>query len=224
MSYGVIVRNDAGYTQIDSEAPRLLKIHDGTYFGNPTVSVAFPFPITTAEPPCIFIRPDQGQNGVMYRSININGSPGAWTGFTIRLSNINFTASGTWFAAVFAATTTSDYGLRIWDASGNPIYDTGCPAVLVSSAANDWPYAGMTQLTIGAAYTWVCQMPRAIGPYDHLMINPFSRYLLSAHPSNSLMMGVTVDYANNRLVMYGVGFNAWTDIGQHAAVFARMRR
>lgn len=218
------VRNDSGYQQIDSEAPRLLKLYDGSYSGQSGFVVTFPAPITTAEPPCVFIRPGPGQAGVLHRSMNINGGPGAWTGFTVFFSNVNSVASGTWFAAVFAATTLSAYGLRLWDAAGNPIYDTGSPAVAVSNVAHDWPYAGMTQLAIGSAYVWVCAMPKPIGQYDHFMINPFSRYLLCPHPLASLQMGVTVDYSNNRLVMYGVGADAWIDIGKHAGVFARFRR
>ena len=210
--------------QIDSEAPRLCCLYEGAYSGTSVVSVTFPSPITTVEPPCVFIRPAQGQGAVMYGSTNIGGAPGAWTGFSIQLVNNTSSASGTWFAAVFAATALSSYGMRIWDAAGNPIYDTGSPAVSVSSAASDWPFSGMTQLTIGSAYTYVCQLPRPIGPHDHFMINPFSRWLLCAHQANSLRMGVTVDYTNNRLVMYGVGFTGWTEIGKHAAVMARLRR
>ncbi|MDD0977557.1 hypothetical protein [Pseudomonas fontis] len=224
MTYGLSVRNDNNYIQIDSEAPRLCCVCEGTYAGTAAVTVGFPNVITSQEPPCVFIRPDPVQGTVLYGSMNIAGGPGAWTGFSIQLANITSVTGGTWFAAVFAATTQSDYGMRIWDAAGNPIYDTGSPAIAVSTAANDWPFVGMTQLEIAIAYTYVCQLPRPIGPHDHFMINPFSRWLLCAHPGNSLRMGVTVDYANNQLLMFAMGFTAWTDIGRHAAVFARIRR
>ncbi|MGH8382639.1 hypothetical protein [Pseudomonas sp.] len=224
MSYGLKVINDSSYLQIDSDMPRLCVVHRGSYSGISGFTVNFPQPVTSAEPPCIFIRPAMGESNVMYGSMNILGSPGAWTGFSVALSNITHTTSGTWFAAVFQATTTATYGMRIWDSSGKAIYDTGSPPVSVSMGAHAWSYVGLTPLAIGNAYTWACSLPRAIGPYDHFMINPFSRYLNGSHQFVSMRMGVTVDYPGNRLVLYGVGSPAWTDIGSHAAVFARLRR
>ncbi|MCP6695846.1 hypothetical protein [Pseudomonas donghuensis] len=224
MSYGLQVINDSSYLQIDSDMPRLCVVHQGSYSGNSGFTVNFPQPVTSAEPPCVFIRPAMGESNVLYRSMNILGSPGAWTGFSVALSNITHTTSGTWFAAVFQATTAAMYGMRIWDSSGKAIYDTGSPAVSVSMAAHAWPYAGRVQLDIGYAYTYVCNLPKAIGPYDHFMINPFSRYLNGPHQFVSTRMGVTVDYPGNRLVMYAVGSATWIDIGSHAAVFARLRR
>lgn len=49
MSYGLTVRNNDNYLQIDSEKPRLCAVHNGTYqaTSESTARVVFPKPITT---------------------------------------------------------------------------------------------------------------------------------------------------------------------------------
>lgn len=199
-------------------------MYSGSYSNQSYVSVAFPKPIATPEPPCVFIRP-AGGGAIMHGSMNIIGIPGQWTGFAIALTNISHVTSGTWFAAVFRSTVPSDYGMRLWDESGIEIYDSGSPAVLVSSAAHNWLYSGRIQLVVGNAYYWVCNLPKAIGPNDHFMINPFSRYLLTSHTISSIKMGVTMNPSTNQLVMYAVGPTIpYIDIGHYSAVIARIKR
>lgn len=226
MSYGLTVLNDSQYVQISSESPRLCKLYDGAYAGQSYFGVTFPAPINTPEPPCIFIRPNNGAT-VLHMGIVITGSPGQWTGFYIRLSNTNSVATGTWFAAVFRATISSSYGMKLWDAQGIEIYDTASPAVIVSSGSHNWVYAGRRQIGGGNAYYYECPIAKPFTANDHFMVNPFSRYLMTAHIGNTIPMGVSMDVPNNMLVMYAVapgGISPWTDSGHFGSVIARIKR
>lgn len=224
LSYGISVYNDSQYSQIDSVTPRLCVIHSGSYWGQAYVVVEFPAPVTTPEPPCVFIRPAEG-GAILHGSMNINGGPGNWTGFSIALTNITHITSGTWFAAVFRSTKPSTYGMRIWDENGVEIYDTASPAVIVSTASHLWGYSGRVQLSIGFAYTWICQLPGSIGVNDHFMINPFSRWMLTSHVSDSIRTGVTMNPTSRQLILYAVGATLpYTEIGHLSAVIARIKR
>ena len=225
MNFGLSVVNDGSYVQIDSEQPRLCALYSGTYqaSGSSSVSVSFPSAITTPEPPCVFIQNSSARPNELYTSMTINGGPGAWTGFSITSLNIDFRPAGKWFAAVFASISKADYGLRMWDANGVLIFDSGAAPVIFTRANNSWAYQGMVVLNGTAqAYYWANGSVAPLQSDEYFMINPFSRGILQNH-LNWLDSAVRFNYSENRLQVFGVSaLSPWTNIGAPGAVFARL--
>ena len=228
MSFGLTVRNDDSFIQIDSETPRLCSVFNGAYAatGDRVARVAFPAAITTEEPPCIFIRNSPDRAHELYDGMTINGSAGNWTGFSISANNVSWRPAGKWFAAVFASRTAAQYGLRLWSAAGSLVYDSGAAPVIMTRASHAWAYAGSTQHPpLGNAFYWV---NGALGPLkedEYFMINPFSRGQLNPGLARWNTAGVRFDYGANRLQLFIITNRpggVWTNIGQPSAVFARL--
>ena len=85
MSFGLTVRNDDSFIQIDSETPRLCSVFNGAYAatGDRVARVAFPAAITTEEPPCIFIRNSLDRARELYDGMTIN-----WRGQVLQIAHI----------------------------------------------------------------------------------------------------------------------------------------
>ncbi len=224
MSFGLSVKNDHSYIQIDSDTPRLCALFSGSYAasGSSSVTVTFPSPVQTVEPPCVFIRNSEGQPDVLYSGMYLVGSAGNWTGFRLDTGNVQWRPAGKWFAAVFASRSAATWGLRMWGADGAVIYDSGATPVIVTKATNSWAYQGMVQLAIGSAYYYRSAVIGPIAPDEYFMINPFSRGLLQPQLQVWNRSGVRFNYAENRLQLYSVGVSGWIDIGSPGAVFARL--
>lgn len=229
MSYGFIARNNDSYIQIDSETPRLCAIHRGTYAAtfDRVARVSFPSPITTVEPPCIFIRNDPARNNELYDAMSIVGSAGNWTGFNIQANNVTWRPAGKWFAAVFASVAQSRYGLRIFGVTGEIVFDSGSTPVVVTKANQDWSYAGYVQFpSLGGAHLYNNALVAPMAEDEYFMINPFSRGLLQPSVTNWTTAGVRFDWGANRLQIYALTNRpqggVWLDIGQPAGVFARL--
>ena len=225
MSFGLRVLNDSDYLQIDSDLPRLCALYNGTYAasGSDSATITFPNPITTVEPPCVFIRNSPSQPNVLYRETRINGSSGNWRGFTIKASNVTYRPAGKWFVAIFGSIiTNTSFGLRLFDESGSIIYDSGATPVIVTKASNTWSYVGTTQIGAANAYYYRSGAIGAIEEDEYYMINPLSRGVLAPGQQLSNWFGTRFNYSINRLEGYSVGFTGWTDIGDMATVFARL--
>lgn len=226
MSYGLRVVNNNSYVQIDSDTPRLCSLYNGTYSAGSRVAiVTFPAAITTPEPPCIFIRNSPSAPNDIYTQTILTGSSGNWTGFQIWANNINSRPTGKWFAAVFATKANGNYGMRIWGANGQLVFDTGATPVTVTRASNSWSYVSYGQQgPIGTATYYKCNI--ASGPLledEYFMINPFSRTMLAPNNVTSMDAGIRWVYASNELSLYAIGSRAnWLDIGSPGAVFARL--
>lgn len=225
MNFGLQVVNDGNYTQIDSDQPRLCALYSGAYqaSGSSSVSVSFPAAITTPEPPCVFIRNSEARPNDVYTGMTISGGPGNWTGFSITSLNVDFRPAGKWFAAVFASISKADYGLRMWNASGVLIFDSGAAPVIFTRANNSWSYQGQVVLNATAqAYYWANGSVAPMQSDEYFMINPFSRGILQKH-INWMGSGVRFNYSANRLQVFGISaISAWTNIGAPGAVFARL--
>lgn len=219
MAYGILAVNDSGYVQIDSELPRLCVLEKGSYGGsNYVVQVSFSRPITTVEPPMVFIRPSLRNSTELYRTMVLVGSAGNWTGFVITAANINYEPTGDWFVAAFSSRGTSSYGMRIWDGNGAMVYDSGAYPVIVTNVLSNWTYAGKIQLNPSTYYKWVAG--RGLLPGEYFMLNVFS--LGIQDNSSSSTCAVSIDYTNNQTCMWGNGFTAWLDQGHRPVVFAKL--
>ncbi len=226
MSFGITISNDNNFVQIDSDTPRLCAIHNGNYSAGSNVSVVtFPSPITTPEPPCIFIRNDPSRNDDLYDALTISGGPGNWTGFQIRANNVNMRPTGKWFAAVFASVAQSSYGLRIWDGGGGIVYDSGAAPVVVTKSNSSWTFMGVVQFpTLGSAYYYANALVAPLATDEYFMINPFARGAVNVTGAYH-RRGVRFNYSTNRLEMYIVAFPQnppQNDQGNPAALYARL--
>ena len=226
MSYGLSVKNTSQYIQIDSETPRLCCLYNGVYAAGSRVAIVnFPAPITTPEPPCIFIRNSPSSSNDVYVKLVLLGGPGGWTGFQIWAHNVDSRPIGKWFAAVFATIASDSYGMRLWGTNGAMVFDSGATPVTVTRCSNSWSYSGYGQSgPIGTATWWDCNL-RA-GPLledEYFMINPFSRGMLQPNNINAASGAVRWVYGSNILQLYAIANRSnWIDMGSPGAVFARL--
>ncbi|WP_455923261.1 hypothetical protein [Pseudomonas putida] len=221
MAFGFKSVNDSSYVQIDSDLPRLCMLEKGTYSSTSyVVNVSFVKPVTTVEPPMVFIRPATTTDGTqLYRSTTLLGSSGNWTGFQIICVNVNYSPAGSWFVAAFASRGTDTFGMRIFDASGAVIYDTGAAAVVVTNVLSTWTYAGKVGTPTGASYyQWTAG--RALAANEYYMMNVFSLGVQDS--GNGSTCAVSMDYTNNKTCMWANGFSAWIDQGHRPVMFAKL--
>jgi len=217
MSYGFQSINDNSFVQIDSEMPRLCMLTKGSYAGSTDASGVFARPITSQDPPIVFIRPDPGGIQVPI-SIWFTGGPGNWTGFSMKASVVTATLSGQYFVAAWASMGTAAYGMRLWGPGGELVYDSGAPAVVVTFAAGNWTYLGDEVLTVGRRYIW--GIGKSLGADEFISLNPFAMNCHNASTGGGCALGV--DYANGRILMYSLATNAWTDQGHRPFLCAKL--
>lgn len=218
MNFGFQSINDNAFVQIDSDAPRLCLLTKGAYSGVTDASGVFARAITSADPPLVFIRPDQTGAIQVPISVWFTGGPGNWTGFTMKASNVNSTLSGQFFVAAWASMGTAAYGLRLWDQNAALVYDSGAPAVVVTSAAGNWAYLGSEELTVGRRYIW--SITKSLGVGEYISLNPFSMNCHNNATGGGCALGV--DYAGGRIMMYSLATTAWTDQGHRPFLCAKL--
>jgi hypothetical protein len=225
-SYGFLAVNDSGYVQIDAAKPRLSVLSSCTYQGSSmTVTVNFPQVITTAEPPCVFIRPSTKTGTELYYNMLILGSAGNWTGFRITTRNVSYYPSGKWFAAAFApaaAGAADTYGVRMWDETSARVYDSSAAPAVVTNVVQSWTYVGTVSGTLAGNYYW--RAAYAVGDDEYVMINPFTLPALSATSPDASPTSVSLNYAGNYVELYqqGPSGTVFTNKGNVPAVFARL--
>ncbi len=222
-SYGFLAINDDGYVQIDADTPRLSVLSKGSYQGSSmTVTVSFPQPITTTEPPCVFIRPSTRTGTELYYGMSILGSAGNWTGFRISTRNVSYLPSGKWFAAVFAPTASATYGLRIWNAAAARVYDSGAAPAVVTNVVQSWTYVGSVSGTLAGHYYWRASYD--VAEDEYVMINPFTLPALSSTSPSASPTAISLNYAQNYAEIYqqGPGGTVFMTKGNVPAVFARL--
>lgn len=156
--------------------------------------------------------------------MTVLGSAGSWTGFRITAYNIDMRPAGKWFASVFAAKATADYGMRMWSSAGALIYDTGTVPVLFTRANHSWSYIGKNQINpVTVGYIWRNTMQGTLLADEYFMMNPFSRGLLSPASLRWTPIGVRFNYNQSCLEVYGItALGTWADFGSPGAVFARL--
>lgn len=178
MSFGLSFVNQSDVVVIDSEISRMCVIESGRLFNNGdssnTSTNMFARTITTQEPPFVFARPDVTS---LYADVRIIGSPGAWTGFYLISRTGTGFAPGSWFVCSFGAQAVSSFGLRLWGASSDLIFDSGTPAAIFTQAAQAWTYV-RSEVGSQGIYTNYYTVGNNIGVNDYLMINNFSMRLL----------------------------------------------
>ncbi|WP_439878848.1 hypothetical protein [Pseudomonas prosekii] len=177
--YGLSFTNNDNVVILDSEYARLCKIYSGRYSpnygpGNFQSVITFPAPITSAEQPLVFLRPDT-VNGLLKLGnvATVLGGPGNWTGFlTGMYDQVGFYPNGRYIVASFGAQPVASYGLRLFSADGAPIFDSGTPNVLFTRSFQNWTYVTNSRLPQGE-YVNYYTVPFNFPEDEYLLGNSF---------------------------------------------------
>jgi hypothetical protein len=153
--FGFQAKNDQGSITISDQFPNLIYSERGqivvqntSVVDRPAVgSVTFTNPVTQAAPPIIFIRFNSGRHGSCTIYLQMNGTPGNWTGMTIRAAAIG---GGTLprhvldYVVCRTANTSpaSGYGMAVYDSNGNPTYKSQDVHVKYSKFTKSWTRSG----------------------------------------------------------------------------------
>lgn len=204
MTFGVQFTNGSNTVVLDSEYARLSVLCSGRYTPNSDsgrgTTVVFPAPITTQEPPLVFIKPDAtGLAGLtLFRA---TGSAGNWTGFYFYGQGIGSTAStpnGVYFAAAFAATPTAAFGMRIWDASGKLLYDPDTPSALFTRSFQTWTYERSDTDPQGSYRNWYKVIDGLPAANEFVLASNFSMYMVGGNASGR-QVSLFWDFSANTL-------------------------
>lgn len=207
MTYGVTFTNNNQVVTLDSEFARLVVLEQGSWNGAGSgVYVPFSRTITSEEPPLVFVRPFQSETLCF---CVVQGSAGAWSGFSFR-GIVGQGTSGKWFAAAFKSTPTATYGFRIWDAGSKLLFDSGTPAAQFTRTIAGWVYLGSSSTGQGTSrLSWTANSPLNTG--DFMLLNNIAMDVAGGTSRQGNMYAVW-DYANNRLVIQVVGVDIQTTL------------
>ncbi|HEX8591766.1 MAG TPA: hypothetical protein VF682_00565 [Pseudomonas sp.] len=199
--------NNSNVVTIDSELARLTVLQSGTYSpnaeGNLTAIVTFAAAITSQEPPLVFARPNTEAGSSAISGVMIYGSPGNWTGFQIRTRSVNYLRpNGRWFAAAFGSTAVAHFGMRLFNAAGGVIFDSGTPCATFTRAFQGWTYEFNQALDIGSTNFY--SVPFNFPTNEYLLINSFSMNMVAANnPGRTL--GCVWDFNASKLYATATG-------------------
>ncbi|ANF84653.1 hypothetical protein A7J50_1214 [Pseudomonas antarctica] len=188
MAYGLQFTNNADVVTLDTEYSRLVILYSARY----NAGAFFPNPITSQEPPLIFVRPDSPST---FQYVRIIGSPGNWTGF----SNAHpANAPGTYFLAAYESKPTASYGMRLWDGNQKLLFDNGTPCAQFTTVLDNWSLLSLTNPSPGR-WTYVFASPINLSSGEYMMINNLAADLPGQDSWSKLSCGI--DYQNNRILV-----------------------
>ena len=207
MAFGLTFVNNNDVVTLDSEFARLVVLHKGSFTnGGSGASVSFPSVITSAEPPLVFVRPSSSCTMCFCL---INGSPGAWTGFSFR-GIVGQVYSGSYFAAAFKAAPVGTYGLRLWDGAATLLFDSSNPCAQFTKTITSWSYLGSSSTGQGTLrLSWTANTPLNTGEF--MLINNIAMDVAGSTSRQGNQYAVW-QYENNRLVMQVVGVDIQTTL------------
>lgn len=183
MTYGLQFTNNSNTVVLDSEYARLMVISSGRFapteesgMGSTTY---FARPVTSQEPPLVFVRPDTVNGVAGLCMMRLIGSAGNWTGFYVRAYNVNTAQpNGRYFVAAFGAQPVAQYGMRLWGGAGNLLFDSGTSCATFTRAFQNWSYVrddkdpqGLTRIY----YTVPFNFPQN----EYLLLNNFGMNMTS---------------------------------------------
>ncbi|WLH82477.1 hypothetical protein [Pseudomonas sp. FP2338] len=187
MAYGLKFTNVSDVVTLDSEFSRLVILYSARY----NAGAFFPAPITSQEPPLIFVRPD---NNSSFQYVRLIGTPGNWTGF----SNSNpANAPGTYFLAAYESKETASYGLRLWDGASKLLFDNGTPCAQFTLVATTWSLLSLTNPSPGT-WIYVYTTPASLTSGDYMLINNIAMDLPGQ--SSWSKLSCSCDYTSNRIL------------------------
>ncbi|WP_207864876.1 hypothetical protein [Pseudomonas sp. 58(2021)] len=145
MSYGLQFTNNNNTVVLDSEYARLMVISSGRFApteeGGLGSTTYFARPVTSQEPPLVFVRPDTVGAIAGLCQMRLIGSAGNWTGFYVRAYNaLTAQPNGRYFVSAFGAQYVAQYGLRIWDGANNLLFDSGTTNANFTRSFQNWTF------------------------------------------------------------------------------------
>jgi len=158
--YGISVVNNYGSVVISSTYKLLVFSERGSFQitsrytdkeGSGTVS--FSKPISTQEPPQIFLRYVSGVHDNLGVYTTLLGRPGAWTGFTVT-SAVRGGSSVQNYTVEYVSCKYADqrsqsvYGMEIWDASGTIVFTDSDKVVRYGKFTKQWTVKSGTSVDI----------------------------------------------------------------------------
>ena len=177
MTYGLEFSNNSNVVVLDSEYARLMVIASGRY--QPTEesglgsTTYFARPVTSQEPPLVFVRPDTVSAIAGLCRMSLIGSAGNWTGFYVRAYNVNTAQpNGRYFVAQFGAQPVADYGIRLWDGSTKLLFDSGTANANFTRSFQNWNYVGADRDAQGLTRCYY-SVPFNFPENEYLLINSF---------------------------------------------------
>lgn len=204
MSFGLTFSNSDDVVTLDSEFSRLVVLARGAYSGVGGAGASFPFPITTQEPPLVFVRPDQSNTLCFCK---LSGSAGAWTGFSFT-GIAGSSTSGRWFSAAFQSKELAVFGLRLWGGDSRLLFDNGTACAQFTRTITGWSYLGSSPTGQGTSrLSWTSNSPLNTG--DFMLLNNIAMDVAGTTSRQGNQYAVW-DYPNNRLVMQVVGVDIQT--------------
>lgn len=193
MGYGLQFINNSNSVILDSEFARLTILGSGRYSPNQESGLGsvtnFPQTISSIEPPLVFVRPDTVAGGVAgICFMRVLGSPGAWTGFYVRAYDVNtLQPNGRWFAAAFISRPAASFGLRMWDASGTLIFDSGTQVAVFTRSFQNWSY--VKSVSSGGNIFHYYRVDFNFPENEYVMINNFGMNMVAGNnPGRTLYM------------------------------------
>lgn len=207
MTYGVTFTNNSDVVTLDSEFARLVVLDKGTWNGSGSgVSVSFSKAVRTAEPPLVFVRPNQS-NTLCF--CVVRGTAGAWTGFSF-VGIAGQATSGKWFSAAFQSEPTATFGFRIWDANSKLLFDSGTPCAQFTRTITSWTYLGSSSTGQGTSrLSWTASSSLSSG--DYMLLNNIAMDVAGSTSGQGNMYAVW-QYSNDRLVIQAVGVDLQTSL------------
>ncbi|POP64713.1 hypothetical protein [Pseudomonas syringae] len=182
-AYGLEFSNNSNVVVLDSQYARLMVIASGRY--QPTEesglgsTTYFPRPVTSQEPPLVFVRPDTVNAVAGLCLMRLVGSAGNWTGFYVRAYDVNTAQpNGRYFVAQFAAQPVADFGMRLWDGATNLLFDSGTSSANFTRSFQSWTYERFdytSQNLVRCYYSVPFNFPEN----EYLLINSFGMGLNS---------------------------------------------
>lgn len=178
MAYGLQFTNNSDTVVLDSEFARLVVISSGRFapteengLGSTTY---FARPVTSQEPPLVFVRPDTVGAVAGLCQMRVIGSAGNWTGFYVRAYDAaTAQPNGRYFAAAFAAQAVSQYGMRLWDGGGNLLFDSGTPNATFTRAFQNWTFVKNDTTPQGLSRVYYT-VPFNFPQNEFMLLNNFS--------------------------------------------------
>jgi hypothetical protein len=183
MTYGVQFTNNNNVVTLDSEFARLMVISSGRFapteesgLGSTTY---FARPVTSQEPPLVFVRPDTVNGVAGLCLMRLIGSAGNWTGFYVRAYNaLTAQPNGRYFVATFAAQAVAQYGMRLWDGAGKLLFDSGTPNASFTRAFQNWNYVTYDLDTQGLTRIYY-SVPFDFPQNEFMLLNTFGMPMTS---------------------------------------------
>lgn len=205
MSYGFQALNNSGSVTISTQFKPLVFHLRGTvnvtseYTNRPGYgTVTLTTPVTTPEPPSLFVRYVSGLHPSISVYFTWLGGPGNWTGFRITSAAFGGRVLQNhlleWVVCKFTNTSpASGYGLQLYDSDSQPIYGTHEKLVKYSKFTKSWSldassYGYLSYIASGIS----------IDPEDFVSVASFDRGLVwHVADSNTQYAGLAL-YRNNQ--------------------------